>query len=353
MRVLMISTDKLVFNPESQVRARLLSLASQVDLLEVIVFTKKSDHFSLVTDQNLILRPTNSRSVVNYLFDAIKIGKKLTGLNLITCQDPFLTGWAGLKLAGEFKVKLELQLHTDVLTPAFRQFNFKNKIYYWLAKFLLPYANQVRVVSDKLKESLVAAKLVKLNQIYVLPIFTDVITPIAPAWVTLIPRDYKVILMVGRLEVEKRFDLALQAFQLLADKKTILVIAGDGHEELKIKNLASQLGLSERVILAGRLTPAELAGSYRSAQVLLHTAAYEGYGLVLAEAAQVGLPIVSTDVGIAREVGAVIANPNPTALAMALNIQLQSPQGSTFKPITSDIYLTNTINHWQTLVNHS
>lgn len=349
----MISTDKLVFNPESQVRARLLSLASRVDLLEVIVFTKQRDNFLPVTDQKLILHPTNSGLLINYVFDAIKIGKKLTGINLITCQDPFLTGWAGLSLVRRFKIKLELQLHTDVLAPAFRQFNFKNRVYYWLAKFLLPQAHQVRVVSDKLKESLVAAKLVKAEQVYVLPIFTDVVTPIAPTWITLIPRDYKVILMVGRLEGEKRFDLALQAFKLLADKKTILVIAGDGHEELNIKNLASQLDLNERVILAGRLTPAELAGSYQAAQVLLHTAAYEGYGLVLAEASQVGLPIVSTDVGIAREVGALITASNPRSIANALNIQLQSPQSSTFKPITSENYFISTINHWEMLVNRS
>lgn len=347
----MISTDKLVFNPESQVRARLISLASRVDLLEVIVFTKQRDNFLPVTDQKLILHPTNSLSVFNYIFDTIKIGKKLTGINLITCQDPFLTGWVGLRLARKFKVKLELQLHTDVLSSAFRQFNFKNRVYYWLAKFILPYANQVRVVSDKLKESLVTAKLVKLNQIYVLPIFTDFVTAITPAWVTLIPRDYKVILMVGRLEGEKRFDLALQAFKLLADKKTILVIAGDGHEELKIKKLVNQLDLNERVILTGRLTPSELAGSYQAAQVLLHTAAYEGYGLVLAEAAQVGLPIVSTDVGIAHEVGALITPSNPKAIAIALNTQLQSPKPSIFKPITSEVYFTDTINRWQTLVN--
>jgi glycosyltransferase involved in cell wall biosynthesis len=324
MRVLMISTDRLVFNPQSQVATRLAKLANKIGDLRIIVLSKPW----------AILNPAT-----------------LINLDLITCQDPFLTGLIGLILKKCLNLPLELQLHTDVLTPAFRQFNFKNQVYYSLAKWLLPQANQVRVVSEKLKNSLEAAKLVKPERIYVLPIFTDPVTPLPPAWLSLIPPDFKVILMVGRLEAEKRFDLALRAFQLLVDKKTMLVIAGDGSEVIKIKNLAKQLGLNERVILAGRLSPSELAGSYRAAQVLLHTAAYEGYGLVLAEAAQAGLPIVSTEVGIAREVGAVIAPPVPASLATALAEQLASPhRPTTAKFLTSDDYYQTTISQWQKLL---
>jgi glycosyltransferase involved in cell wall biosynthesis len=42
----------------------------------------------------------------------------------------------------------------------------------------------------------------------------------------------------------------------------------------------------------------------------LVTSAYEGYGMVIVEALSAGVPVLSTDVGIAREAGAVIAQGN-------------------------------------------
>lgn len=319
----MISTDRLIFDPGSQVSARLAKLAAKIGDLRIIVWSKPWQTFDLAMLKNI---------------------------DLITCQDPFLTGLIGLILKKFLNLPLELQLHTDVLAPNFRQFNFKNLVYYWLAKNLLPRANLVRVVSEKLKCSLIEANLVKSEQIYVLPIFVEEVTAVKPSWFTLIPTDTKVVLSVGRLESEKRLFLALEALNLLTDKKIMLVIVGVGSEFKKLKNLTTKLNLTERVIFAGRLTPAELAGSYQAVQVLLHTAAYEGYGLVLAEAAQTGLPIVSTDVGIAREVGALIVPAEPVELAVALEQQLLSSQPTSFRPISTQVYLTTIFNHWSQLV---
>lgn len=318
----MISTDRAVFNPTSAVSARLANLAKRVGNLQIIVLS----------------RPWRIKS--------------FSKPDLITCQDPFLTGLLGFCLAKIMSVPLELQLHTDFLTPAFRQFNFKNKIYYWLAKKLLPQANQVRVVSEKLKNSLTKGNLVLNDKIYILPIFISKTESIEPAWRDLIPKEAKVILSVGRLEAEKRLSLALESFALLTDKDIYLVIIGSGSELSDLKKLSQKLGLAGRVIWAGKLNLSEVGGSYKVAKVLLHTSAYEGYGLVFVEAALAGLPIVSTDVGVAREAGAIIAPAEPAALAVALNQQLTNPILPTVGrlAISEEEYLSGLVGWWEKLI---
>jgi glycosyltransferase involved in cell wall biosynthesis len=56
-------------------------------------------------------------------------------------------------------------------------------------------------------------------------------------------------------------------------------------------------GMDDRVRFAGPQTGAELAGSYRAADVLVLPSRAETYGMVVAEALARGLPVVASDVG--------------------------------------------------------
>ena len=61
-----------------------------------------------------------------------------------------------------------------------------------------------------------------------------------------------------------------------------------------------QLGLTRRVVWHGSLPPDELAGLMASMDLFVCYSAFESYGMALAEAAAVGLPILTTDVGEAE-----------------------------------------------------
>lgn len=81
-----------------------------------------------------------------------------------------------------------------------------------------------------------------------------------------------------------------------------LTIVGGGSLDASLHKLAADAGVADCVQFAGRVTDADLADWYRAADVfVLPTAAYEGFGLVTAEALASGTPVVGTPVGATPE----------------------------------------------------
>lgn len=352
MKVLMIGRDVSIFTPASAIRSRLVKLAAAVGEITDITFSKMGEGAEELTDGALTVLPTKSRQAMWYAWDARKLFKKITKPDLISVQDPFLAGFAGVLAKKFYKVPLEIQLHTDVLSKSFRYLSVKNFVYYCLAKFILPQADKVRVVSNHLKRELAQKKWLPASKIYVLPIFTSLIKSSgAPAWLSKVPAGRKIVLMAGRLEKEKRHILALYALAKLADKKVMLVVAGGGALQAQLQAEAVRLGVDKQVMWLGQLDPEELARSYEVAHFFLHTAAYEGYGLVLAEAANAGLPIVSTDVGVAKEAGALVVAPTALAIAVGLTAAFKNPPASHLPPMaTAEDYFSTLAREWQALI---
>lgn len=101
-------------------------------------------------------------------------------------------------------------------------------------------------------------------------------------------------LSVGTLKGQKNHALLLDAFALVAEELDAkLIIAGDGPLHDLLERQIVDLGLQERVELAGHVT--DVAVYYASADVFVLSSDYEGFALVLVEALHHGLRIVSTD----------------------------------------------------------
>ena len=102
----------------------------------------------------------------------------------------------------------------------------------------------------------------------------------------------KYIVHVGRLTEQKRPDVLLEAYRQSGVEHR-LVQVGQGHLKQSIKTRIQELGLSDRVILAGRL-----ANPYpviKGADLLVLSSDYEGFGIVLTEALALHTMVVSTD----------------------------------------------------------
>jgi len=313
MKVLMISSDRKIFDSNSAVSARMVEYGGLVEELHVVVFSKQKSQINskIKISENTFAYPTNSLSRWFYVFDAIRIGKKITKSYkleanswLVTSQDPFESGLAAYKIAKQAKAKLQLQVHTDFLNPYFKKESFLNRIRVHIAKMIIPKADCIRVVSQKIKCGMLEEfpVLRKKHAISILPIFAEIkngehsqrdIKQSYPQFDTL-------LLSVARLEPEKNITLALDCLKevLKTHPNTGLIIVGDGSEREALKLLTTQYSLQTNIVFAGWQD--DVLSYYRPADIFLSTSNYEGYGMALVEAAQAQCAIVSTDAGIAE-----------------------------------------------------
>ena len=101
----------------------------------------------------------------------------------------------------------------------------------------------------------------------------------------------------------------LRAAKMLSEKRQdwCLKLVGTGVDYPEVRAYADTLDIPEGCLeWTGELTPQQVADEMHRADALVLSSRYETYGVVLAEAAAAGLPILSTPVGIAEEVADLI-----------------------------------------------
>jgi glycosyltransferase involved in cell wall biosynthesis len=135
------------------------------------------------------------------------------------------------------------------------------------------------------------------------------------------------ILAVGRLVSYKGFDQLVEAAAWLTDDYAVTVV-GEGPQRSALQKLIHQLGLSNRVLLAGRLNQEQLHALFRVAKLFAMTSneRSEAFGIAQIEALAHGVPIVATDVpgsGVSSvsdrgAFGALVPVGDPQALAAAI-----------------------------------
>jgi glycosyltransferase involved in cell wall biosynthesis len=145
----------------------------------------------------------------------------------------------------------------------------------------------------------------------------------------------EIILFMGRVDPDKRIDVVVRALGQVVEqhKKARFVIAGpdeDAHVSF-LKDLASDLGLTNRLIFTGMLSGRDRLAAFRDADVFVLTSRAENFALSVVEAMAAGLPVVVSDtVGVAQDVakhGSGIVVPlDRTAVGTALQKLLANPE---------------------------
>jgi glycosyltransferase involved in cell wall biosynthesis len=123
------------------------------------------------------------------------------------------------------------------------------------------------------------------------------------------PRLYgrRLLLFMSRIHEKKGCDLLIQAFATVApsDPALHLVMAGPDPTGLvaKLKDLAAQLGVQDRISWPGMLQDDMKWGAFYSAEAFVLPSHQENFGMVVAEAMACGLPVLISDkVNIWREI---------------------------------------------------
>jgi glycosyltransferase involved in cell wall biosynthesis len=118
----------------------------------------------------------------------------------------------------------------------------------------------------------------------------------------IVKANWRVILMVARASRTKRHDVAISAFEKLAEKhaNAHLVCIGDrdAHDQswwLHLQSLSRKSSFSDRIHWLGDVK--DVRAWYQYAEVMLMPAEKESFGRVIVEAMASGLPVVASNDG--------------------------------------------------------
>jgi len=104
------------------------------------------------------------------------------------------------------------------------------------------------------------------------------------------------LLFVGRLNAQKGIEMLLRALAVTTTKASLDVV-GDGPDGERLKALAGELEIANRVRWVGALPQQQLTEYYRSATALVVPSVNEGLGLVAVEAQLCETAVIAFDSG--------------------------------------------------------
>jgi glycosyltransferase involved in cell wall biosynthesis len=136
--------------------------------------------------------------------------------------------------------------------------------------------------------------------------------------------DWPVVGSVGRFEPVKGYDTLLEAAALLRTRqpKVQFLLAGEGKEESRLKRLAKELRVEDRVFFLG--WQQEIPEILSALDLFVLPSRNEGMGRALVQAMAMGKPIVATRVGGVPEVlgegeaGLLVPPDDPVQLSQAI-----------------------------------
>ena len=140
------------------------------------------------------------------------------------------------------------------------------------------------------------------------------------------------LLTVGRLSVTKRFEMLVEAVEILSKqgKNVRLTISGGGGLLDELKNLVEQKKLTDIINLTGRIESEKMPDVYGAHDMFVSASMQEGMSNAMLEAMASGLPIITTRCEGVDELisdnGVVVEKDSAEALAEAINNLAENKQ---------------------------
>lgn len=155
--------------------------------------------------------------------------------------------------------------------------------------------------------------------------------------------DGPIILTVARLVPHKGQDMGIRALATLSRDFPNLryIMVGEGHDEPRLRSLARELGVNDKVGFVGPMRDDELPEAYATSTIYLGASRVdkeinvEGFGISFLEAGASGIPSVAGDSGGVRsavrdgETGIVVPPTDADAITEAIRSLLLNPERRT------------------------
>jgi len=249
--------------------------------VKIISLKKKTrwDFLKLIWRLKSVIRNFKPNVVISFLFYA----------NIITVLAKILS------FSKRFKVIICEHNYAPIYLPKSR-FAVIKKI---LLKFTYSRADLIIAVSDSIKKALVTVFHIpefKIKRIYN-PFYLEEIERLSREDIKLdvFHEKNKILISIGRLTYQKRFDRLLRVFAEIRKKmdNVYLIILGKGELKKELQSLAEELNIDKFVYFVGfQKNPYAWLSK---ADVFVLTSDYEGLPNVIIEAMACGVPVVSTD----------------------------------------------------------
>lgn len=130
----------------------------------------------------------------------------------------------------------------------------------------------------------------------------------------------KYLLFIGRLEERKNICGIIEAFEVLKEKYNLphkLILAGKfGYGAENIKDKIENSRYKDDIILPGYISDEEKFALLKKADVFLFPTFYEGFGLPILEAQNVGTPVITSNISSMPEIAgnsAVLVDPKDSS----------------------------------------
>ncbi len=192
---------------------------------------------------------------------------------------------------------------TTPLSQGFERANFKH-LRKLLTGLIYPRADTVIAISSRIRQDLTGNFNIPADKITFIPNMVDITSiqnQIFQATELSPQNGIFTVASMGRLSIEKGYAHLIKAIKIVNRKFPCqLQILGTGPEEEKLKALAAELGMSDKVNFPGfQENP---FGAVKGADVFAMASLYEGMSGALLEAMALGMPIIFTDVSGVRDV---------------------------------------------------
>lgn len=168
-------------------------------------------------------------------------------------------------------------------------------------------SKEIIVCSKYMKEHVVWLFGVPAEKVHVIP--NGVSEPIPVKASVEFRRKYaldseKIILFVGRIVNEKGLNVLIGAlpYVLKSGINAKIVAVGDGYAINRMKEIAWELGVYDKVYFTGYLSDEELNKAFKVSDVLVVPSLYEPFGMVALEGMINKLPVIVSDTGGLAEI---------------------------------------------------